>query len=571
MPKIIKAKGSMHAKGYRIWNLESRVLCIIELIYSMCNTLFIKMAAQKRFTELQTFKALQNHFQQVKNLHLRDLFKDHPNRAEELSLQAEDLFLDFSKNRITNLTLELLLRLAEESGLKRAIEDMFSGKKINSTEDRAVLHIALRNRSGNPILVDGADVMPEINQVLEKMKGFANSIRSGEWKGFTGKSIKNIVNIGIGGSDLGPVMAYEALKNYSERSLTFNFISNIDGTDFVEKTRDLNEEETLFIISSKTFTTLETMTNANSAKDWILEKFADPEAVKSHFIAVSTNSEKVKEFGIDPNNMLEFWDFVGGRYSLTSAIGFSLMVAIGPEQFDEMLDGFHKMDQHFLNTPFEKNGPVILGLLGIWYNNFFELETHALLPYEQYLHRFPAYFQQGDMESNGKSVTEDGERVNYQTGPIIWGEPGTNGQHAFYQLLHQGTKIVPADFIGFKDPINNLGDHHEKLMANFVAQSEALAFGKDDSDPHKNFEGNRPTNTILGPKLTPNILGQLIALYEHKIFMQGVIWGINSFDQFGVELGKVLATKILEEIKGENTESLNHDSSTNQLIKKIKV
>jgi glucose-6-phosphate isomerase len=527
------------------------------------------MAAQKRLTELQSFKALQNHFQQVKNIHLRDLFKDDPSRTEKFFLNAEELFLDFSKNRITDITLELLIRLAEERGLKESIEDMFSGKKINTTEDRAVLHTALRNRSGNPVMVDGVDVMIEVNKVLEKMRNFANSIRSGQWKGFTGKSIKNVVNIGIGGSDLGPVMAYEALKYYSERSLTLRFISNIDGTDFTEKTRDLNEEETLFIISSKTFTTLETMTNANSARDWILERFADPEAIKSHFIAVSTNTEQVKEFGIDPDNMLEFWDFVGGRYSLASAIGFSLMVAIGVEQFNELLDGFHKMDQHFLNTPFEKNGPVLLGLLGIWYNNFFGFETHALLPYEQYLHRFPAYFQQGDMESNGKSVTKDGEKVNYQTGQIIWGEPGTNGQHAFYQLLHQGTKIVPADFIGFKEPVQNLGDHHQKLMANFIAQTEALAFGKDDSNPHKNFEGNRPTNTILTSKLNPNILGQLIALYEHKIFVQGVIWGINSFDQFGVELGKVLATKILEEIKSGNTESLNHDSSTNNLIRKL--
>lgn len=526
------------------------------------------MAAKKRFSELQSFKSLQNHFQQVRSLHLIDLFKDDPARAEKFSLSAEDLFLDFSKNRITDITFELLLRLAKESEVKSAIQDMFSGKKINTTEGRAVLHIALRNRSGKPIEVDGVDVVPGILKVLEKMKGFANSIRSGEWKGFSGKSIKNIVNIGIGGSDLGPVMAYEALKYYSERTLTFRFISNIDGTDFAEKTRDLDEEETLFIVSSKTFTTLETMTNANTAKDWILERFADPEAIKSHFIAISTNTDAVKEFGIDPNNMLEFWDFVGGRYSLTSAIGFSLMVAIGPEQFDEFLEGFHRMDQHFLNTPFEKNAPVILGLLGIWYNNFFEFETQAILPYEQYLHRFPAYFQQGDMESNGKSVTKDGEKVHYQTGPIIWGEPGTNGQHAFYQLIHQGTKIVPADFIGFKEAIHNLGDHHDKLIANMFAQTEALAFGKDDSDPHKNFEGNRPTNTILAPKLTPNTLGQLIALYEHKIFVQGVIWGINSFDQFGVELGKVLAGKILDEIKSGNPENLKLDSSTNQLIKK---
>lgn len=529
-------------------------------------------------SKLPQWQALQSHFNQIKDLHLSDLFSQDPDRANKFSLGTDGIYLDFSKQRITEETLKLLLDLANAVDLKQQIEDMFSGKKINITENRAVLHIALRNRSNQPIIVDGKNVMDDVNRVLNQMKDFSNEIRGREWKGFSGKQIKNIINIGIGGSDLGPVMAHEALKYYSDRNLTCRFISNVDSTHFIENSRDLNPEETLFIISSKTFTTEETMTNAESAKQWILDFFKDDKSIASHFVAVSTNTEKVKEFGIDPNNMFEFWDFVGGRYSLTSAIGLSLMVAIGPDNFDQMLDGFHSIDNHFRSTPFEKNLPVILGLLGIWYNNFFKAETHAILPYEQYLSRFPAYFQQGDMESNGKSVTKDGARVDYQTGPIIWGEPGTNGQHAFYQLLHQGTKLVPTDFIAFAETNNPLGDHHEKLMANVFAQTEALAFGKtieqlkqegipEELIPHKTFEGNRPSNTILMKKLTPYTLGQLVALYEHKIFTQGAIWGINSFDQWGVELGKVLAKKILGELKS-NEQNLSHDSSTNSLIKK---
>jgi glucose-6-phosphate isomerase len=476
--------------------------------------------------------------------------------------------------------LPLLLKLTEAAGLRHAIQAMFSGERINTTENRPVLHIALRNRANNPIMVDSHDVMPEENRVLGKMRKCSREIRSGEWTGYTGKKIKNIVNIGIGGSDLGPVMANEALKAYSDRSLQVRFISNIDGTHFTETVRDLDPAETLFIIASKTFTTDETMTNALSAREWLLASLHDDEAIARHFVAVSTNAEKVREFGINPENMFEFWDFVGGRYSLTSAIGLPVMIAIGPEHFDALLEGFHRMDQHFLHTPFEKNLPVILGLLGIWYNNFFGYETHALLPYDQYLHRFPAYFQQGDMESNGKRVTKQGEEVPYQTGPIIWGEPGTNGQHAFYQLIHQGTKIIPADFIGFARSLNPMGEHHRKLMANFFAQTEALAFGKSEAEvreegvpetlvPHKIFPGNRPTNTILMEQLTPETLGKLIALYEHKIFVQGVIWDINSFDQWGVELGKVLAKNIYTELKVRNNES-SHDSSTNNLLRKFR-
>ncbi len=527
--------------------------------------------------KVSSWQILVNHYQQIRNQHLRDLFSLDEHRGETFTLHVGDWYLDYSKNRITSETLRLLLQLAESVSLREAINAMFSGKAINTTENRPVLHIALRNRSNNPISVNGTDVMPDVNRVLEQMRTFARKVRVGEWRGYTGKPIKNIVNIGIGGSDLGPVMAYEALKFYSERSLTVRFLSNIDATHFYESTRDLNPEETLFIIASKTFTTEETMTNAETAKKWLLEALHSQEAVSKHFIALSTNMEKVKAFGINPENMFVFWDWVGGRYSLCSAIGLSLMIAIGPEHFDNMLEGFHSMDEHFRTAKFEENMPVVLALLGIWYNNFFGCETYALLPYDQYLHRFPAYFQQGDMESNGKSVRKDGEKVDYQTGPIIWGEPGTNGQHAFYQLIHQGTKLIPADFIGFAEPLHPIGDHHQKLMANFFAQTEAMAFGKTVEElraegveekliPHKTFEGNHPTNTLLSRKLTPKSLGELIALYEHKIFVQGVIWGINSFDQWGVELGKVLAKKIVPELK-DSTSLLKHDSSTNTLIK----
>lgn len=526
------------------------------------------------------WKALHAHHGGIAKTNLRNLFSIDPKRAEKFSLEAEGIYLDYSKNRIIDETVSLLLKLAEAAQLKQAIQAMYSGEKINTTENRPVLHIALRNRSNTPILVDGQDVMPEVNRVLSQMRDFSAQVRSGKWTGHTGKKIKNIVNIGIGGSDLGPVMAYEALKPYADRSMTVRFISNIDGTHFTETVRDLNPEETLFIIASKTFTTDETMTNAQSARKWLLAALKDDAAVAKHFVAVSTNTEKVQEFGIDEKNMFVFWDFVGGRYSLSSAIGLSVMIAIGSDNFDQMLDGFHALDNHFKTAPFEKNMPVILALLGIWNNNFLGYDTHAILPYEQYLHRFPAYLQQADMESNGKGVTKDGLRINYQTAPIIWGEPGTNGQHAFYQLIHQGTKIVPADFIGFAESQNPVGEHHTKLMANFFAQTEALAFGKSEEElqkegvpvdliPHKTFPGNRPTNTILTRKLTPETLGKLIALYEHKIFVQGIIWNINSFDQWGVELGKVLATNIYKELK-EDQDVSSHDSSTNSLINKYR-
>jgi glucose-6-phosphate isomerase len=527
------------------------------------------------------WKSIQEHHHQIASTQsLRQSFSEDRMRGGKFSLQAGDWYLDYSKNRITTQTMQLLLHLPVESNLRAAIDAMFTGQVINTTENRPVLHTALRNRSNNPVIVNGQDVMPEVNRVLQQMGDFSEKVRSGEWKGHTGRPIKNIINIGIGGSDLGPVMAYEALKHYSMRSLTVRFVSNVDATHFVEATCDLNPEETLFIIASKTFTTEETMTNAQTARAWLLESLPDESAIAKHFVAVSTNTEKVKEFGIDPANMFVFWDWVGGRYSLTSAIGLPVMLAIGPANFTAMLEGFHTMDNHFRTAPFAENMPVIMALLGIWYNNFFNAETYALLPYDQYLHRFPAYFQQGDMESNGKSVTKDGKQVEYQTGPVIWGEPGTNGQHAFYQLLHQGTKLIPADFIGFAQSLNSIGDHHDKLMANFFAQTEALAFGKTSEEvraegvaesliPHKTFAGNRPTNTLLAPKLTPNTLGQLIALYEHKIFVQGGIWGINSFDQWGVELGKILAKKILTELKDDDSH-LSHDTSTNTLIGKYK-
>ena len=526
-------------------------------------------------TKRPEWKALSAHWKKTESTHLRDLFAADPQRVEKFSLTACDLLLDYSKNRITDETMSLLVQLAETTGLRGKIEAMFSGEKINRTEDRAVLHTALRAPRGTKVLVDGEDVMPGIHAVLDQMEKFSNSIRSGEWKGYTGKPIKNIVNIGIGGSDLGPVMAYEALKPYSQRNLTIRFVSNVDGTHIAEAVRDLNAEETLFIVASKTFTTQETMTNAETARTWLLAALKDKTAVAKHFVALSTNAAEVSKFGIDTANMFGFWDWVGGRYSLCSAIGLPVMIAIGPENFRKMLAGFHAMDCHFRTAPFAENMPVILALLGIWYNNFFDAATQAILPYDQYLSRFAAYFQQGDMESNGKYITQDGKRVKWQTGPVIWGEPGTNGQHAFYQLIHQGTKLIPCDFIGFAKSQNQLGDHHAKLMANFFAQTQALAFGKTAEElkaektpkkliPHKTFEGNRPTNTILAEKLTPEVLGQLIALYEQKIFVQGMIWDIFSFDQWGVQLGKVLASAILPEL--ESSSELKHDASTNRLI-----
>lgn len=532
-----------------------------------------------RLTDCPEWKALGRHYQEISTLHLRDLFATDPNRASRFALTSEGILLDYSKNRITDQTLSLLVALARAVDLPEAIERMFTGEKFNLTEKRAVLHTALRNRSNTPVFVDGKDVMPEVNRVLEKMASFAGSIRNGEWKGYTGKAIRAIVNLGIGGSDLGPAMAYEALRPYSDRRLVVRFVSNVDSTHLVEATRDLKAEETLFIVASKTFTTQETMTNAHSARRWLLGALKDERAVSRHFVALSTNAKAVAAFGIDAErNMFEFWDWVGGRYSLPSAIGLSVMVAIGPENFFDMLGGYHAMDGHFRSAPLDQNLPVILGLLGIWYNNFFRAESHAILPYDQYLSRFPAYLQQADMESNGKSTTRDGAAINWQTGPIIWGEPGTNGQHAFYQLLHQGTKLVPADFIGFRESQNPLGDHHQKLMANLFAQTEALAFGKtadqvraekvaEELVPHRTFPGNRPTNTILAERLDPATLGKLIALYEHKIFTQGVIWNVNSFDQWGVELGKVLANRILPELSSAEEPALQHDSSTNQLIR----
>ena len=535
----------------------------------------------KRRMQLKSYpewKALKSHFDEIRDTPLRAMFAGDPERGRKLALKVGDLYLDYSKNRVTEKTMGLLMELAKAVNLREAIDDMFSGRKINETENRAVLHIALRNRSNTPIKVDGKDVMPEVNAVLDKMAAFSRKVRSGEWTGFTGKRMKNIVNIGIGGSDLGPVMAYEALKPYSDRNLAVRFVSNVDGTHIAEATRDLDPEETLFIVASKTFTTQETMTNAQSAKEWALRKLGQPAAVARHFVALSTNAEQVAAFGIDTANMFGFWDWVGGRYSLPSAIGLPLMIAIGPEHFIALLEGYHAMDRHFAETPFEKNMPVILAMLGIWYNNFFESETVAILPYDQYLSRFAAYFQQGDMESNGKYITKRGKKAGYQTGPIVWGEPGTNGQHAFYQLIHQGTKLIPCDFIGFCKSQNPIGDHHDKLMSNFFAQTEALAFGKTADEvraegvaeklvPHKTFEGNRPTNTIMAERLTPRVLGQLIALYEHKIFTQGVVWDIFSFDQWGVQLGKVLANQILPELKAATEPDLKHDSSTNQLIR----
>jgi glucose-6-phosphate isomerase len=532
----------------------------------------------KPLTERPAWKALTAHHQKLKKLHLRRLFADDPTRGKRLTVEAAGLYLDYSKNRVTDRTLKLLFQLAEESGLSGRIAAMFSGDKINVTEDRAVLHVALRAPAGATIVVDGKNVVPGVHAVLDKMTDFSHRVRSGAWKGFTGKRIKNVINIGIGGSDLGPVMAYEALKYYSERRLTFRFVSNVDGTDFVEATRDLEPAETMFIISSKTFTTLETMTNAQSARDWLLRGLGrDRKAVARHFVAVSTNAAKVAAFGIDTANMFGFWDWVGGRYSMDSAIGLSTMLAVGPDNFLAMLKGFREVDEHFRNTPFESNLPVLMGLLSVWNNDFLGAQTVAVLPYEQYLKRFPAYLQQLTMESNGKHVTLAGKKVEYQTGPIYWGEPGTNGQHSFYQLIHQGTRLIPCDFIAFGHPLTPLGRHHDILLANVFAQAEALAFGKTPAEvkaegtppalvPHRVFEGNRPSNVILAERLTPEVLGKLVALYEHSVFTQGVIWNIDSFDQWGVELGKVLAQRIVPELARKAAPQLKHDSSTNTLI-----
>jgi len=532
----------------------------------------------KTLSRRPAWRALAAHYKTVEKLHLRQLFAEDPGRGERMTLEAAGLYLDYSKNRITDETLRLLVQLAEESGLRARVDAMFSGQKINITENRAVLHVALRAPRGATILVDGENVVPQVHAVLDQMADFCHRVRGGEWTGHTGKRIRNVVNIGIGGSDLGPVMAYEALKTYSERGLTFRFVSNVDSTDFAEAVRDLEREETLFVISSKTFTTLETMTNAQTAREWLLEGFSgDQAAVARHFVAVSTNAKKVAEFGIDTTNMFGFWDWVGGRYSMDSAIGLSTMLAIGPDHFRAMLAGFHEMDEHFRTAPFERNLPVLMALLSIWYNNFFGAETAAVLPYEQYLKRFPAYLQQLTMESNGKSVRLDGKRVTYQTGPIYWGEPGTNGQHSFYQLIHQGTRLIPCDFIAFAGTLNPIGRHHDMLLANVFAQTEALAFGKTleevkaEGTParlvnHRVFEGNRPSNTILSQRLTPAVLGKLVALYEHIVFTQGAIWSINPFDQYGVELGKVLAQRILPELESEVEPALVHDNSTNNMI-----
>jgi glucose-6-phosphate isomerase len=528
-------------------------------------------------TQRLAWQALQAHYPKVQALHLRQLFADDPTRGERLTTEAIGIYFDYAKHRITDETLTLLLQLAAESGLRSRIDAMFRGDKINVTEKRAVLDTALRAPKGQVITVDGKDVVPGVHAVLDQMADFSTQVRSGEWKGHTGKRIRNVVNIGIGGSDLGPVMAYEALRHYSQRDLTVRFVSNIDGTAFVEATHDLDAAETLFIIASKTFTTLETMTNAHTARGWLLKTLNQPAAVARHFVAVSTNAEAVAQFGIDTANMFEFWDWVGGRYSMDSAIGLSTMIAIGPDHFRAMLDGFHQMDEHFRTAPFDRNLPVLMGLLSLWYNNFFGAQTVAVLPYEQYFKRFPAYLQQLTMESNGKHVTQDGQAVACQTGPIYWGEPGTNGQHSFYQLIHQGTRLIPCDFIGFVQPLNPLGSHHDLLFANMFAQAEALAFGKTAGEvraegipawlvPHQTFEGNRPSSTILLERLTPAALGKLVAFYEHSVFTQGALWNLDSFDQWGVELGKALATRIIPELETEDKNPLKHDSSTNTLI-----
>jgi glucose-6-phosphate isomerase len=530
-------------------------------------------------TKRNTWKALKAHHKKIRNRHLRKLFADDPDRGERMTARGAGLFLDYSKNRITDETVTLLLKLAKESGLGGRIEAMFRGDRINATENRSVLHVALRAPRGASFMVDGQNVVPEVHAVLDRMADFSNRVRSGEWKGHTGRRLRNVVNIGIGGSDLGPVMAYEALRHYSDRELTFRFVSNIDGTDFTEAVRDLDPAETLFIVSSKTFTTLETMTNARTAREWLLEGLGnDPKSVARHFIAVSTNAAEVSKFGIDTARMFEFWDWVGGRYSMDSAIGISTMLAVGPDLFRSMLDGFHRMDEHFRTAPFGQNLPVLMGLLTVWYTDFFGAQSMAILPYDQYLKRFPAYLQQLMMESNGKRVTLGGAEVDYATGPVCWGEPGTNGQHSFFQLIHQGTPLIPSDFIAFGKPLNPVGRHHDMLLANCFAQAEALAFGRTPGEvraegtpaglvPHRVFEGNRPSNTLLAERLTPETLGSLVALYEHIVFVQGAVWDIDSFDQWGVELGKRLAQRILPELEGKAATALDHDGSTNHLIR----
>ena len=539
-------------------------------------------ARVKSLTKSSTWKALKDHYKKIQGLHLRDLFADDPRRGETMTAEALGIFLDYSKNRVTNKTLSLLAQLAEEMDLRGRINAMFRGEKINVTENRAVLHVALRAPKGMSIIVDGKDVVPEVHAVLDRMTAFAERVRNGSWTGHTGKRIRNVVNIGIGGSDLGPVMAYEALKHYCTRDLTFRFVSNVDATDFAEAVHDLDAAETLFIVSSKTFTTLETMTNANTAREWALKAInGDEKGIAKHFVAVSTNAVEVAKFGIDTNNMFGFWDWVGGRYSMDSAIGLSTMLAIGPENFRSMLCGFHRMDEHFRTAPFEHNLPVLMGLLTVWYSDFFGAETVAILPYDQYLKRFPAYLQQLTMESNGKHVNLKGATVTYSTSPIYWGEPGTNGQHSFYQLIHQGTRLIPCDFIAFAQSLNPLGRHHDMLVANVLAQSEALAFGKTSEQvkaegtpdwlvPHRVFEGNRPSNTLLAQKLTPEMLGMLVALYEHSVFTQGSIWQVNSFDQWGVELGKALAQRIIPELESPGDPAPGHDSSTSNLIRRYR-
>jgi glucose-6-phosphate isomerase len=538
-------------------------------------------ATSEPLTRRAAWTALQAHYRKMRDVHLRTLFAEDPGRGERLTAEAAGLYLDYSKHRVTDETLRLLLALAESAGLRARIDAMFRGEKINVTERRAALHVALRAPRGQRIVVDGEDVVPRVHAVLDRMADFSARVRGGAWTGHTGRRIRSVVNIGIGGSDLGPAMACEALRPYSDRSLALRFVSNVDGADFVEATRDLDPAETLFIVSSKTFGTLETLTNARTARDWCLRALGDERAVARHFVAVSTNAPLAAKFGIDPANMFEFWDWVGGRYSCDSAIGLSLMIAIGPDHFRDMLAGFHAMDEHFRAAPFERNLPVLMGLLGIWYGNFFGAETHSVLPYSHYLARFPSYLQQLDMESNGKHVTLEGERVDYQTGPILWGQPGTNGQHAYFQLIHQGTRLIPCDFIGFAQALTPVGDHQDLLMANLFAQTEALAFGKTAAEvaaegvpafqvPHRTFEGNRPTSTILAERLTPAILGALVALYEHKVFVQGTIWRVNSFDQWGVELGKALATRIIPELAAGAEPDLHHDGSTNALLRRYR-
>jgi glucose-6-phosphate isomerase len=527
------------------------------------------------------YAALAEHHAKIEDRHLRELFAEDPERGERFSVEAAGLYLDYSKNRITDETMELLLQLAEQSDLEHRRDMMFAGERINVSENRSVLHVALRMPKGASLIVDGVDVVAEVHEVLDRMADLANKIRSGAWKGHTGKPIRNIINIGIGGSDLGPVMAYEALRHYTDRNLTFRFVSNVDSTDFVEATRDVSAEETLFVVSSKTFGTLETLTNATSARDWVVDQLGDPSAVAKHFVAVSTNAERVSEFGIDTANMFGFWDWVGGRYSMDSAIGLSTMVALGPDQFNELLAGFHAMDEHFRTAPLARNLPVLMGLLNVWYADFFGAASIGVMPYDQYLKRFPAYLQQLTMESNGKHVTLDGALVDYETGPVFWGEPGTNGQHSFYQLIHQGTRLIPVDLIGFAKGLNPLRDHHDILSSNVFAQAQALAFGKTEEEvraegtpegvvPHRVMQGNRPTNVLLAEILTPRVLGALVALYEHSVFTQGTIWGIDSFDQWGVELGKVLAVAIIPELESATEPELGHDSSTNTLIRRYR-